>query len=94
MRDRGFTFVSDNLQATDAILETELGQKLKELGLCYQRDLTDRDAFEGTAQIGVYNHWQKSMLTTDPDEAEAISRTHERDPWLVPRPREEVSMSL
>jgi hypothetical protein len=73
--DRGYTFVSDNLQATDAILETEFGQKLKELGICYHRNLTDREAFRGTDQIGVYNHWQKSMLTEDPDEALAIARS-------------------
>jgi len=73
--DRGYTFVSDNLRATDAILETEFGQKLKELGICYHRNLTDREAFEGTEQIGVYNHWQKSMLTDDPDEAIAMARS-------------------
>lgn len=72
--DRGPTFVSDNVRATDAILATDLGQKLKELGLCYHRDLTDREAFAGTEQIGVYNHWQKSMLTDDPDEAERYAR--------------------
>ena len=71
---KGQTFVSDNVRATDAILETELGQKLKELGLCYHRDLTDREAFAGTEQIGVYNHWQKSMMTDDPDEAEQFAR--------------------
>jgi len=69
-KGKGQTFVSDNLQATDAILETELGQKLKELGICYHRDLTDREAFAGTEEIGVYNHWQKSMLTDDPGIAE------------------------
>ncbi len=68
--DKGQTFVSDNIQATDAILETGFGQKLKELGLCYHRDLTDRAAFAGTEEIGVYNHWQKSMLTDDADVAE------------------------
>ncbi len=66
---KGATFVSDNLQATDAILATDLGRKLKELGLCYHRDLTDREAFDGSEQIGVYNHWQKSMLTDDPEAA-------------------------
>jgi hypothetical protein len=67
--DRGYTFLSDNLQATEAILETEFGRKLKALGLCYHRNLTDREAFIGTEELGVYNHWQKSMLTDDPDEA-------------------------
>ncbi len=72
---KGFTYVSDNVQATDAILATDFGQKLKELGICYHRNLTDRDAFLGTEQIGVYNHWQQSMMTDDPDEAEAIARS-------------------
>lgn len=72
--NKGQTFVSDNVKATDAILETDFGQKLKELGLCYHRDLTDREAFAGTDEIGVYNHWQKSMLTNDPDVAEQRAR--------------------
>ena len=71
---KGWTFVSDNLRATDAILATPLGEKLKRLGICYHRNLTDRDAFEGSEQIGVYNHWQKSLQTDDPDEAEARAR--------------------
>lgn len=71
---KGYTFVSDNLQATDALLATEFGQKLKELGLCYHRNLTDREAFRGREEIGVYNHWQKSMLSENPDEAEQIAR--------------------
>ena len=71
---KGETFVSDNVRATDAILETEFGQKLRELGLCYHRDLTDRDSFTSREPINVYNHWQKSMLTDDPDEAEAMAR--------------------
>jgi hypothetical protein len=69
----GHTYVSDNLQATDALLATDFGQKLKELGLCYHRDLTDRESFAGTEQMGVYNHWQKSMLTDDPDEAVQVA---------------------
>ncbi|MEM7277592.1 MAG: TauD/TfdA family dioxygenase, partial [Pseudomonadota bacterium] len=70
---KGQTFVSDNVQATDAIMKTAFGQKLRDLGLCYHRDLTDRDAFQGTDEIGVYNHWQKSMLTDDPDEAVRVA---------------------
>jgi hypothetical protein len=72
---RGHTFVSDNLQATDAILATEFGQKLKRLGICYHRNLTDRDAYIGTEELGVYNHWQKSMLTEDPDEAVRVAQS-------------------
>ena len=74
-RNKGYTYISDNVRATDAILETELGQKLKDLGICYHRNLTDRDHFAGTEEIGVYNHWQKSMLTEDPNEAEALARS-------------------
>ena len=72
---KGATYVSDNVRATDAILETEFGQKLKDLGLCYHRNLTDRERFKERAPIGVYNHWQKSMLTDDPDEAVRIAES-------------------
>ena len=75
LADRGWTFVSDNVQATDALMKTEFGKKLKELGICYHRNLTDREHFAGSEQIGVYNHWQKSMLTDDPDEAAAIAQS-------------------
>ena len=70
---RGATFVSDNVRATEAILETEFGRKLAELGVCYRRNLTDRTAFDGRAPIGVYNHWQQSLGTDDADEAEALA---------------------
>lgn len=66
---RGATYVSDNVQVTDAILATEFGQKLRELGVCYHRNLTDREYYRDREPVGVYNHWQKSMLTDDPDEA-------------------------
>ncbi|MEM1289211.1 MAG: TauD/TfdA family dioxygenase [Pseudomonadota bacterium] len=71
---KGATFVSDNVGATDALLATPFGQKLKEHGLCYHRKLTDRDAFIGGDNEGVYNHWQKSMMTENPAEAEAAAR--------------------
>ena len=70
----GATFVSDNVQVTDDLLSTPFGQKLKERGLCYHRNLTDRKAFENKVDIGVYNHWQQSMMTEDPDEAIAEAR--------------------
>jgi len=71
---KGQTFVSDNLRATDALLATEFGAKLKKHGLCYHRKLTDREAFRGKEEIGVYNHWQKSMMTEDPAEAERAAQ--------------------
>jgi hypothetical protein len=69
---RGRTFVSDSIAATDALLATEFGQRLKERGLCYHRSLTDRNAFAGRVEYGVYNHWQQSFGTEDP--AEAVAR--------------------
>ncbi|MFT5200937.1 MAG: alpha-ketoglutarate-dependent taurine dioxygenase [Candidatus Aldehydirespiratoraceae bacterium] len=71
--DRGATYFSDGLASTDFMLSTELGQKLKELGVCYHRNLTDREAFADKLEIGVYNHWQLSMFTDDPAEAEAYA---------------------
>lgn len=68
---RGATFVSDNLRATDALMATELGAKLRDLGICYHRNLTDEQAFIDREPIGVYNHWQRSFGTSDPREAEA-----------------------
>ncbi|MEM8905987.1 MAG: TauD/TfdA family dioxygenase [Actinomycetota bacterium] len=67
---KGATFVADNLRATEAILATELGRKLRDLGISYHRDLTDREAYEGRDQAGVYNHWQQSFGTDDPSLAE------------------------
>eukprot|EP00928_Gymnodinium_smaydae_P054993 TRINITY_DN3866_c0_g2_i1.p1 TRINITY_DN3866_c0_g2~~TRINITY_DN3866_c0_g2_i1.p1 ORF type:complete len:391 (-),score=45.77 TRINITY_DN3866_c0_g2_i1:570-1706(-) len=75
---RGSTFVSDGVKATNAILKTEFGQKLKEKGVCYVRKLTDRDAYKDAMKLqdnlnneeGVYNHWQHSFATDDPMEAQ------------------------
>jgi len=71
---RGATFVSESIAATDKLLSTPLGQKLKNLGVCYHRNLTDRDEFIGRTEYGVYNHWQKSFDTDDPDVAASRAR--------------------
>ena len=71
---RGATFVSDSIGATDKLLSTPFGQKLKDLGVCYHRNLTDRDAFAGQTEYGVYNHWQKSFDTDDPEVAARHAR--------------------
>lgn len=71
---RGATFVSDSVAATDRLLTTDFGRKLKDLGVCYHRNLTDRDAFVGKTEFGVYNHWQQSFQTDDPDEAASKAR--------------------
>lgn len=71
---RGSTFFSDNVRATDAILAMPLGRKLRAKGLCYHRNLTDREHYRGREQVGVYNHWQRSFGTEDPRQAEAAAR--------------------
>jgi hypothetical protein len=74
--DRGWTYVSDNVQATDEILKTEFGQKLMEKNICYVRNLTDREFYEdrGKSEGEVYNHWQDSFGVNDPDLVEPLAR--------------------
>lgn len=80
----GWTYLSDQTQGTDWILNTTVGQKLREKGICYIRCLTDRRFFEeqnkgknlgwnGIDQVGVYNHWQQSFGTEDPAEAQKMA---------------------
>lgn len=73
---RGCTYISHNGGVTDQLLTTNLGQKLKEKGLCYVRKLPDQKFFQDNNLDDriVYNFWQTSMLTEDPDEAEAEAR--------------------
>jgi len=77
----GWTYVSDQTQATDELLKTPFGQKLKEKGVCFIRCLTDKVYYEnqlgdigigwnGLDQIGVYNHWQTSFGVETPEEVE------------------------
>ena len=91
---RGATFVSDSVAATDALLATEFGQKLKELGVCYVRNLTDRDAFAGQVEYGVYNHWQKSFETDDCRVAERRARDRRSGGRLGPEPAAEDPLLL
>lgn len=69
----GWTYVSDSVQATDDILNTDFGQKLKELNVCYVRNLTDKEYYKDKDQSMVYNHWQDSFGTTDMDEVVPIA---------------------
>jgi len=73
--EQGWSFVSDSAQAHDYLMETDLGPKLKDKGICFIRRMTDAEAQqdETTTTSGnnkVYNHWQKSWMTNDPQEAE------------------------
>lgn len=58
---------------TDEILQTDLGKKLKEKGVCYHRYLTDKNAYIGQDEKITFNHWQKSFMTDDKDEAVAYA---------------------
>jgi len=78
----GYMYLSDNLIATDEIMKTEVGRKLKEKGICYIRCLTDKEAYKnsekntflGKDELGVYNHWQTSFMTEDPAKVEQIAQ--------------------
>jgi len=76
---RGASFVSDAIGHTDAIMRTQLGHKLKALGITYIRCLTDREQGQSDdpedEKSGVYNHWQTSFGVETPEEAEAIARS-------------------
>ena len=72
----GWSFVSDSVQAHDAIMQTALGQKLKDRGLCFVRRMTDREGQLESSGGAVYNHWQQSWMTDDPQEAER--KAHEQ----------------
>jgi len=71
---KGDTYLSENLSVTDALMQTDLGRKLRDKGVCYIRCLTDREAYEGRGWAqgqAVYNHWQLSFGVDTPEEAEA-----------------------
>jgi len=71
--DRGWTYLSDNIIATDKLLSTEFGQKLKDLNICYVRNLTDKEFYSNKDQSIIYNHWQDSFMTDNPAEVEPIA---------------------
>jgi len=60
---RSATFISENVGATNDILDCALGQKMKEKGLCYVRKLPDLEHFKkhDTDPRIVYNFWQTSF---------------------------------
>merc|ERR1711976_999083 len=64
---KGYMYVANNDMATDELMKTKLGQKLKEKGLCFIRCMTDKKFYEGMEkddswgskdEKGVFNHWQ------------------------------------
>lgn len=76
----GASYVSDGVKGTDALLATPFGQKLKKLGVCYVRCLTDREQYShlekgwnGMDEVGVYNHWQQSFGVETQEEVEKLA---------------------
>jgi hypothetical protein len=85
--DAGWSFVSDSVQAHDYIMTTPLGQKLKDKGLCFVRRMTDAASKanpQGLLDNVVYNHWQQSWMTEDPQEAEAAARAQGLEVEWIP----------
>jgi hypothetical protein len=70
---RGNTYFSDQVAATEELMTTELGEKLKNKRICYLRNLTDKCEYDNDDESTVYNHWQTSFMTEDPEEAQAIA---------------------
>eukprot|EP01084_Bolivina_argentea_P037574 69504_1 len=72
---RGASYVSDQFQVTNELLSTQFGKKLTEKGICYHRSLTDQQHYKNKQQseYDVYNHWQQSFGTSDPEEAGEIA---------------------
>jgi len=78
---RGAMFVSDSVRASEDLLSTPFGQRLKEKGITYIRCLTDREAYKhvpkgwnGLDEVGVYNHWQRSFGVETPEEVEVFAK--------------------
>ena len=73
---KGATYISNQEKVTDDLMSTDFGKKLAEKGVCYVRKLPDRKYFQDNnldTSI-VYNYWQTSFLTEDPDEAVANAK--------------------
>ncbi|MEZ5454025.1 MAG: TauD/TfdA family dioxygenase [Thiothrix sp.] len=65
-QEGGFTLLADNEKATQALLATDIGQKLRDKGMRYVRMMYDREL---ACELG-YKPWQDTFFTNDPREAE------------------------
>lgn len=86
VKNSGATYFSCNNIATKAILQTELGEKLKAKDICYVRNLTDKEYYQkhGQDESQVYNHWQDSFDTNDMQEAEKVAHSRGlKTEWVV-----------
>lgn len=75
---KGWTFISESLKVQDELMNTPLGQKLKEKGVCYIRKLPDKVAYQGDGSK-IYNFWQDAFFTEDPEVAEKAARANGLD---------------
>jgi alpha-ketoglutarate-dependent taurine dioxygenase len=66
----GETIMSDNVAVTHAMLQSDVGKKLKDKGVIYIRNLTSRDAENKV----VYKHWQDVFDTDDKEQVNSFSR--------------------
>jgi len=66
----GETLIADNQAVTHEILQTELGQKLKENGVRYVRNLTDANLSNDV----VYKHWQDAFNVPSQLEMENVAQ--------------------
>jgi hypothetical protein len=71
----GGTFAAHNETAHAYFMET-IGEKAKEKGICYVRKLPDLEFYKknGGDPRAVYNYWQTSFHTNDPEEAAEEAR--------------------
>eukprot|EP00494_Astrolonche_serrata_P006981 UN07006 len=86
IKEKGYTYVSENLGVTDEILKSEMGEKLKKSGICYVRNLTDKEYYKTKQKCEgqVYNHWQDSFDTEDPEKAvELAAQRGLKTEWVV-----------
>lgn len=74
---KGATYISENIGATDMLLDSKFGQRLVEKGCCYIRKLPDQKYFvdNNLDTSIVYNYWQTSTGVEDMDQAAEIMRS-------------------
>lgn len=79
-KEGGWTLVSDNEVTTDALLETEIGLKLKKYGVRYIRNMTDK--YGGNTIV--HKHWQDTFLTESREDVEKYVATEGWDHQWMP----------
>ncbi len=74
---KGATYLSENIGATNMILDTKFGERLIEKGCCYIRKLPDQKYFldNNLDTSIVYNYWQTSTGCEDMDQAAEVMRS-------------------